>query len=154
MAGDYDGGTFTIQTVTENVGGSVLGDLGGNVGGSVGSVGVGGITSSTFAVGALDAVWSTAARTLTAGTNIVLAKGTGLTGLNDITAAAVLTAILAGVLKGSYTIQDVLKDIAALSGSVTNTGADYTIPATGWGSNNTKMSIADNGSGNRTVTRS
>jgi hypothetical protein len=34
-------------------------------------------------------VWSTAARTLTAGTNIVLAKGTGITGFNDLSAAQV-----------------------------------------------------------------
>lgn len=47
------------------------------------------ITSSEFAQSAADLVWSTGARTLTAGTNIVLAKGTGITGFNDITAANV-----------------------------------------------------------------
>lgn len=35
------------------------------------------------------AVWSVATRLLTAGTNIVLAKGTGVTGFNDLSAAAV-----------------------------------------------------------------
>lgn len=35
------------------------------------------------------AVWANAARTLTAGTNIVLAKGTGVTGFNDLSAAQV-----------------------------------------------------------------
>lgn len=35
------------------------------------------------------AVWSAATRLLTAGTNIVLAKGTGVTGFNDLSAAAV-----------------------------------------------------------------
>lgn len=35
------------------------------------------------------AVWATAARTLTAGTNIVLTKGTGVTGFNDLSAAQV-----------------------------------------------------------------
>lgn len=35
------------------------------------------------------AVWSVATRLLTAGTNIVLAKGTGITGFNDLSAAAV-----------------------------------------------------------------
>lgn len=35
------------------------------------------------------AVWATATRTLTAGTNIVLAKGTGVTGFNDLSAADV-----------------------------------------------------------------
>lgn len=40
------------------------------------------------------AVWAAVARTLTAGTNIVLAKGTGVTGFNDLGAAAVAGAIL------------------------------------------------------------
>lgn len=51
------------------------------------------IAAATFAANALDAVWSTAARTLTAGTNIVLAKGVGLTGLNDLSQADVRTAV-------------------------------------------------------------
>lgn len=38
-------------------------------------------------------VWSYATRLLTAGTNIVLAKGTGVTGFNDPTAAANATAV-------------------------------------------------------------
>jgi hypothetical protein len=42
-----------------------------------------------LAQAAADKVWSTAARTLTAGTNIALAKGTGVTGFNDIAAADV-----------------------------------------------------------------
>lgn len=37
-------------------------------------------------------VWSVATRVLTAGTNIVLAKGTGITGLNDLDAAGIRTA--------------------------------------------------------------
>lgn len=47
----------------------------------------GAFTAAKFAAGAFDAVWSVATRILTAGTNIVLAKGTGLTGFNDPTAA-------------------------------------------------------------------
>jgi len=43
-----------------------------------------------------DKVWGTAARVLTAGTNIALAKGVGLTGLNDIAAGAAMT------LTGAY----------------------------------------------------
>ena len=44
-----------------------------------------------------DKVWGTAARTLTAGTNIALAKGTGVTGFTDIDAAGIRTAVgLAG----------------------------------------------------------
>lgn len=63
----------------------------GNVTGSVGSVTTGGIVSATFAAGSLDAVWSTSVRLLTAGTNIVLAKDTGVTGFNDLSAAQVNT---------------------------------------------------------------
>lgn len=47
------------------------------------------IDASAFAQGAADKVWSTTSRILTAGTNIALAKGTGVTGFNDITAASV-----------------------------------------------------------------
>lgn len=46
-----------------------------------------------FAQAAADKVWSTAARILTAGTNIVLAKGTGVTGFNDLSAAQVNTEV-------------------------------------------------------------
>jgi hypothetical protein len=47
------------------------------------------LTAAKFASGAFDAVWSVATRILTAGTNIVLAKGTGVTGFNDLSAAQV-----------------------------------------------------------------
>ncbi|MDX8513531.1 hypothetical protein [Mesorhizobium captivum] len=47
------------------------------------------IAAASFASGALDAVWSTTTRLLTAGTNIVLVKGTGITGFNDLSAAQV-----------------------------------------------------------------
>jgi len=49
----------------------------------------GSIAAATFAANALDAVWSTAVRLLSAGTNIVLAKGVGVTGFNDLSAAQV-----------------------------------------------------------------
>jgi hypothetical protein len=49
----------------------------------------GALTAAKFASGAFDAVWSVAARLLTAGTNIVLAKGTGVTGFNDPTVGAI-----------------------------------------------------------------
>lgn len=55
----------------------------------VGAVSAGVIAAASFAAGALDAVWSTTTRLLTAGTNIVLAKGTGITGFNDLSAAQV-----------------------------------------------------------------
>ena len=47
------------------------------------------LTAAKFASGAFDAVWSVTTRLLTAGTNIVLAKGTGVTGFNDLSAAQV-----------------------------------------------------------------
>ena len=49
----------------------------------------GALAAAKFAAGAFDAVWSVAARLLTAGTNIVLAKGVGVTGFNDLSAAQV-----------------------------------------------------------------
>jgi hypothetical protein len=48
-------------------------------------------TVGAAAAGVASAVWGAATRILTAGTNIVLAKGTGVTGFNDITAANVKT---------------------------------------------------------------
>lgn len=47
------------------------------------------LDSGSFASGSFDAVWSVATRVLTAGTNIALAKGTGVTGFNDLSAAQV-----------------------------------------------------------------
>jgi len=64
----------------------------GRVDSYLGAVASGVVAAASFAAGALDAVWSTATRLLTAGTNIVLAKGTGVTGFNDITAADVWAA--------------------------------------------------------------
>ncbi len=45
----------------------------------------------TLAADAAAAVWAYGTRVLTAGTNIVLAKGTGVTGFNDIAAGAAMT---------------------------------------------------------------
>lgn len=96
------GGSIVAASVTGAVG-SVTGNVGGNVTGSVGSVASGGIaatsiadgalTAAKFAAGAFDAVWSVATRLLTAGTNIVLAKGTGVTGFNDLDAAGIRSAV-------------------------------------------------------------
>lgn len=61
----------------------------GRVDSYVGAMASGVIAAGTFAANALDAVWSTTTRLLTAGTNIVLAKGTGVTGFNDLSAAQV-----------------------------------------------------------------
>ncbi len=48
-------------------------------------------TIGAAAAGVATAVWGSATRILTAGTNIVLAKGTGLMGLNDIAASAIIS---------------------------------------------------------------
>jgi len=60
-----------------------------SVSGAVGSV----TNAVTTTQASADLVWSSIAnnRLLTAGTNIVLAKGTGITGFNEITAASVWT---------------------------------------------------------------
>lgn len=68
---------------------AITGNITGNLSGSIGSVANGGIAAASFAANALDAVWSTTTRLLSAGTNIVLAKGTGVTGFNDLSAAQV-----------------------------------------------------------------
>ncbi len=59
----------------------------------LGAVAAGVIAAASFAANALDAVWSTTTRLLTAGTNIALAKGTGVTGFNDLDAASVRSAV-------------------------------------------------------------
>ena len=106
--------------------GSVTGNVGGNVTGSIGSLTATAVqniwddtTSSLTTVGSIGkllvdnvnatissrstltdtAVWASATRTLTSGANIVLAKGVGVTGFNDITANNVWSE----TLPGSYT---------------------------------------------------
>ena len=76
------------------------GNVGGNVNGSVATVNALAANSITAAAAAADfgtevgtAVWATATRELTAGTNIVLAKGVGVTGFNDLDAAGVRGAV-------------------------------------------------------------
>lgn len=51
------------------------------------------LTAAKFASGAFDAVWSVTTRVLTSGANIVLAKGTGITGFNDLSASGVRSAV-------------------------------------------------------------
>lgn len=103
--------------------GSVTGNVGGNVTGSVGSFTATAIqsiwddlTSNNTVAGSVgklivdnlnapvgnntpSLMWANATRLLTAGTNIVLAKGTGITGFNDIST----TNIWSEALPGSYT---------------------------------------------------
>jgi len=51
------------------------------------------ITATGFATHAAADIWAVATRLLTAGTNIVLAKGTGVTGFTDLSAAQVNTEV-------------------------------------------------------------
>lgn len=67
--------------------------VGGRIDASIGAVASGVISATSFAANALDAVWSTATRLLSAGTNIVLAKGTGVTGFTDLSASDVRSAV-------------------------------------------------------------
>lgn len=97
-AGTSDG----VKAVAGTGGVDIRGNITGSLSGSVGSVATGGIVAASFASGAIDAtalaqgaadkVWATTTRILTAGTNIALAKGTGITGLNDIAATDVWAA--------------------------------------------------------------
>lgn len=64
---------------------AITGNITGNLSGSVGSI-------SSFGTLIAD-IWSYATRTLTAGTNISLAKGTGVTGFNDLDAASIRSAV-------------------------------------------------------------
>ena len=85
-----------VGSVTGAVG-SVTGNVGGNVNGSVASVGANGISAASLAADAGTelgtAVWATTTRELTSGTNIVLVKGVGVTGFNDLDAAGVRGAV-------------------------------------------------------------
>lgn len=90
------------------------------------------ISAATFAANALDAVWSTATRVLTAGTNIVLAKDTGVTGFNDLSAAQVNAEVDTGLADYDgpthaelvSEINDVQADIAGLTIPTANQNAD------------------------------
>ena len=93
-----------------------------------------------------DKVWGTSSRTLTAGTNIALAKGTGITGLNDIAATDVWTSgtrtLTAGtniaLAKGTgvtgfndITAASVWSDPAGVGVSTTTNHINTSVPQTG-----------------------
>lgn len=73
----------TVQTAGDIIARLPAALVAGRMDSSVGAVVDGVLTAAKFAAGAFDAVWTVAARVLTAGTNIALAKGTGVTGFND-----------------------------------------------------------------------
>lgn len=79
---------------------------------------------------AADKVWATAARVLTAGTNISLAKGTGVTGFNDLDAAGVAGAVwnAATLTYGAAGSYGLLVE-TNLDAAITSRMATYTQPA-------------------------
>lgn len=91
----------------------------GRVDSYVGAMADGVMAAAKFAAGAFDAVWSVTTRILTAGTNIVLAKGTGITGLNDLSAAQVNTEADAALADaGVTTTRTAFLDKLNVSGNV------------------------------------
>jgi len=123
--------TGAVGSVTGAVG-SVTGNVGGNVTGSVGSVAADGITATSIAANAIDAdalaadagteigtaVWATATRTLTAGTNIVLPAN----GLSNVTAWTVaITGDITGNLSGS--VGSVTGTVGGIAGTITTLDA-------------------------------
>lgn len=83
---------------------------------------------------AADKAWSTAARVLTAGTNIALAKGTGITGFNDLDAA--------GVAAATWNAATVTYGAAGSYGLLIETNLDAAVSTVGGGSL-TAAGIAD-----------
>lgn len=67
-----------------------------------GAIAANALTSAKFASGAFDAVWSVGTRLLTAGTNIVLAKGVGVTGFTDISASQVNAEVVDALATDTY----------------------------------------------------
>jgi hypothetical protein len=80
-------------------------------------------TLTSFGTLATD-VWAVATRTLTSGTNIVLAKGTGVTGFNDLDAAGVRSAV--GLASANLDTQ-----LAALPSAATTASAVWEEPMSG-----------------------
>lgn len=64
---------------------------------------------------AADKAWAAGARTLTAGTNIVLAKGVGLTGLNDIAATDIVSSGAITTIAGSVSAVDSVASLGVSS---------------------------------------
>jgi len=93
----------TVQADTDDIQTRLPAALvGGRMDSSIGAVVAAAITAAAFAAGALDAVWATAVRLLTAGTNIVLAKGVGVTGFNDLSAAQVNAEVVDALTVDTY----------------------------------------------------
>jgi hypothetical protein len=79
-------------------------------------------TIGASAAGVASAIWGAVSRTLTSGANIALAKGTGVTGFNDLSAAQVNaeadTAIADAALATASSVAAVASAVATVSGFV------------------------------------
>lgn len=73
-------------------------------------------------------IWAVATRLLTAGTNIVLAKGVGVTGFNDLSAADVRTAVGLAAANLDTQLGAIKTDTAAI---LADTGTDGVVVAAG-----------------------
>jgi len=93
------------------------------------------------------AVWSETVRVLTAGTNIALAKGIGVTGFNDITASSVLAA---GNIDG-YTLEESQKLVLAASAGTLSGAATTTITINAVDGSKARLTATVDGDGNRSA---
>lgn len=109
-AAEAAGGLYTRGTGA----GQIAQSNNGRTDSDVKSIANGVIAAATFAANALDAVWSTTIRLLTAGTNIALAKGTGVTGFTDLDAAAVRTAVGLGSANLDTQLSAIKTDVDAI----------------------------------------
>jgi hypothetical protein len=83
-------------------------------------------TAADFGTEVGTAVWSSATRILTAGTNIALAKGTGVTGFNDLSAAQVNAEVDTALADVGVTLTVTGRIDAAISSRLAS--ASYTAP--------------------------
>jgi hypothetical protein len=92
----------SIQADTDNIqtrlpAALVSGRMDSSVGAMAADVLTAAAAAADFGTEVGTAVWATATRVLTAGTNIALAKGTGVTGFNDLSAAQVNAEVDTGI---------------------------------------------------------
>lgn len=80
------------------------------------------VTATGFSNHSAADVWAVATRTLTAGTNIVLAKGAGVTGFTDIDAAGVRTAVGLATANLDTQLGNIVADTNELQTDWTNGG--------------------------------
>jgi len=128
------------------------------------SIASGALTAAKFASGAFDAVWSVTARLLSAGTNIVLAKGVGITGFNDVAAGAAMTltsgerdaiadATLdrANAIETGITLRGVLRLLGAVLAGKTSGMGTVTGVFRNVGDTKNRLTATQDASGNRTA---